>query len=94
MLISVSYYGLTSDLFFIPVIREAINRLCDAVPGGKGAWRKKVNCKFIILLCMLHCFIIFASNLYRIYDTEQNNDCEKLVYVSQFSTNNFSRDGL
>ncbi|CAN9500473.1 unnamed protein product [Ophioblennius macclurei] len=24
------------------VTREAINRLCDAVPGGKGAWRKKV----------------------------------------------------
>lgn len=24
-------------------IREAINRLCEAVPGGKGAWRKKVN---------------------------------------------------
>ncbi|XP_061739162.1 SHC-transforming protein 2 [Nerophis ophidion] len=23
------------------VTREAINRLCDAVPGGKGAWRKK-----------------------------------------------------
>ncbi|XP_076009257.1 SHC-transforming protein 2 isoform X2 [Genypterus blacodes] len=24
------------------VTREAINRLCDAVPGGKGAWRKKI----------------------------------------------------
>ncbi|KAL4000410.1 heat shock protein [Sarotherodon galilaeus] len=24
------------------VTREAINRLCEAVPGGKGAWRKKV----------------------------------------------------
>uniref|UniRef100_A0A3B4AR92 Uncharacterized protein n=1 Tax=Periophthalmus magnuspinnatus TaxID=409849 RepID=A0A3B4AR92_9GOBI len=23
------------------VTREAINRLCDTVPGGKGAWRKK-----------------------------------------------------
>ncbi|XP_028299355.1 SHC-transforming protein 2 isoform X2 [Gouania willdenowi] len=23
------------------VTREAINRLCEAVPGGKGAWRKK-----------------------------------------------------
>ncbi|XP_054645314.1 SHC-transforming protein 2 isoform X1 [Dunckerocampus dactyliophorus] len=23
------------------VTREAINRLCDAVPGGRGAWRKK-----------------------------------------------------
>ncbi|XP_055363766.1 SHC-transforming protein 2 isoform X3 [Betta splendens] len=23
------------------VTREAINRLCDAVPGGKGAWKKK-----------------------------------------------------
>ncbi|TNM88066.1 hypothetical protein fugu_006287 [Takifugu bimaculatus] len=23
------------------VTREAINRLCEAVPGGRGAWRKK-----------------------------------------------------
>uniref|UniRef100_A0A8C6T3M2 SHC (Src homology 2 domain containing) transforming protein 2 n=1 Tax=Neogobius melanostomus TaxID=47308 RepID=A0A8C6T3M2_9GOBI len=27
------------------VTREAINRLCDAVPGGKGAWRKKLQNK-------------------------------------------------
>ncbi|XP_031431251.1 SHC-transforming protein 2 isoform X2 [Clupea harengus] len=24
------------------VTREAINRLCEAVPGGKGAWKKKI----------------------------------------------------
>lgn len=24
------------------VTREAINRLCEAVPGGRGAWRKKI----------------------------------------------------
>lgn len=29
-------------------IREAINRLCEAVPGGKGAWRKKVNLSMMI----------------------------------------------
>lgn len=29
-------------------IREAINRLCEAVPGGKGAWRKKVNLSMTI----------------------------------------------
>ena len=34
---------LTFDLS--PPTREAINRLCDAVPGGKGAWRKKVSPK-------------------------------------------------
>ncbi|KAI4828654.1 hypothetical protein KUCAC02_022733 [Chaenocephalus aceratus] len=28
------------------VTREAINRLCDTVPGGKGAWRKKSNLRF------------------------------------------------
>ncbi|XP_032382905.1 LOW QUALITY PROTEIN: SHC-transforming protein 2 [Etheostoma spectabile] len=27
------------------VTREAINRLCDTVPGGKGAWRKKAQNK-------------------------------------------------
>ncbi|XP_074491587.1 SHC-transforming protein 2 isoform X1 [Sebastes fasciatus] len=27
------------------VTREAINRLCDTVPGGKGAWRKKAHNK-------------------------------------------------
>ncbi|XP_054458645.1 SHC-transforming protein 2 isoform X1 [Anoplopoma fimbria] len=27
------------------VTREAINRLCDIVPGGKGAWRKKAHNK-------------------------------------------------
>nr|XP_040039709.1 SHC-transforming protein 2 isoform X1 [Gasterosteus aculeatus aculeatus]XP_040039710.1 SHC-transforming protein 2 isoform X1 [Gasterosteus aculeatus aculeatus] len=27
------------------VTREAINRLCDIVPGGKGAWRKKAQNK-------------------------------------------------
>ncbi|KAJ4943932.1 hypothetical protein JOQ06_006425, partial [Pogonophryne albipinna] len=27
------------------VTREAINRLCDTVPGGKGAWRKKTTNK-------------------------------------------------
>ncbi|XP_077463254.1 SHC-transforming protein 2 isoform X1 [Stigmatopora argus] len=27
------------------VTREAINRLCDTVPGGKGAWRKKAGNK-------------------------------------------------
>lgn len=34
---------LTDDLFFILFLREAINRLCEAVPGGRGVWRKKVN---------------------------------------------------
>ncbi|KAI4899987.1 hypothetical protein NFI96_014489, partial [Prochilodus magdalenae] len=27
------------------VTREAINRLCEAVPGGKGAWKKKISNK-------------------------------------------------
>ncbi|XP_031720149.1 SHC-transforming protein 2 [Anarrhichthys ocellatus] len=27
------------------VTREAINRLCDTVPGGKGAWKKKAHNK-------------------------------------------------
>ncbi|KAG7283663.1 hypothetical protein CRUP_020436 [Coryphaenoides rupestris] len=30
------------------VTREAINRLCDAVPGGKGAWRKKALNKALL----------------------------------------------
>lgn len=25
------------------IFREAINRLCEIVPGGKGVWRKKVS---------------------------------------------------
>ncbi|XP_068447800.1 SHC-transforming protein 2 [Clinocottus analis] len=30
------------------VTREAINRLCDTVPGGKGAWKKKAHNKALV----------------------------------------------
>ncbi len=29
--------------------REAINRLCEVVPGGKAAWKKKVREKTVVL---------------------------------------------
>lgn len=48
---SVSCYWLTFDLLSLP--REAINRLCDIVPGGKGAWRKKVNAHFACVITLL-----------------------------------------